>query len=723
MQRTVMASCLSFVITLAIAIFLLPQDFYIATAIILIAVAIIFLIASFYSEKFKSLISLVVFSLIAISVLIVYNKVCVEPINALKGTTAKISGTVTSKAISSNGNTYYTVKLNNINGKNGYGQNIRLYCTNHDSLCDYDEIKTKISFFKSDSYSSQDSYFLSNSIVATAISQSDITVTNKDEFSLLREICSARDKMIFNIRTSLKGESGEIICGILFGKRDYILYDTTELFSVAGISHLLCVSGLHLSILSSVINYAFMLLFLGKKSRTTLTLIFIAIFSAMAGFTPSITRSAIMTTLALISQCIRRDYDGHTAIALSAFLICIFNPYAISNIGFLLSFSATAGLALSNWINLNIRRKFSLKTVNPVLLIGIEILRMVLPCFFAFLFTIPISICVFSSISIYSVIINLIISPLLTPLLAFAFFGAVTSLLPFDFISDIFLYIAEKLTACVVWISKIFSSLPYSQISVENDLIIPITLLTVIIFAILIINKSGKRTIIITALLCVPIICASTVLHHKTYQGLPQISVADSGGVVIKIDDRTFISGFNKDNSYDISSLCGNEITLISSESAAAKDASSLVAFINGRDAKNVYAPSKYSASLKILKTNLLSDGFNLNTSNIKISSKITGKNSLVLYDVDGFKIAHLNTVNDKDLIEPFTCDLLIANGTSLLFLDKYKTSYFILSEQVNNDDFIKNNLSSKGILYIGDSSTKQLYLKEKNLYFKRQFS
>ncbi len=718
-----MASCLSFVITLAISIFLLPQDFYLATAIILMAVAIIVLIASFINKRFKNFLSLVIFSLIAISILIIYDKISIEPINALKGTTANISGTVTSSELSSNGNTYYTVKLNSINGKKSSGQYIRLYCTNFDNLCDYDKIEVEVSFFKADSYSSQDLYYLSNNITATAISKSDITVTNKEDFCLLREICSVRDKMIFNIRTFLKGETGEIICGILFGKRDYISGDTTELFSKAGISHLLCVSGLHLSILSAVINFSLILLFIGKKTRTVFTFIFIAILVIMIGFTPSIIRSAIMTSLILIAQCIRRDYDAPTAISLSAFLICLFNPYAISNIGFLLSFSATAGLTLSNGIILNLRRKFSFKTVNPILLIGFEILRLVLPCFFAFLFTIPISICVFNSLSVYSVIINLIISPLLTPLLATAFFGAVFSLLPFDFISSIFLFVAEKLTDCVTWISNFFSSLPYSQLTIKNDLIIPITFLIILIFSILIIKRCEKRKLIIAVLLCVPIICTSTVLQHKTYQGLPQISIADSGAVIIKNGENTFISGFSKENSYAVSKLCGNKILLISSENASGEDITALTAFVKDKDIKNIYLPNQFKPSIKGFKANALYDSFNLKATGVNVTSKINGKNSLILYNIDGFKIAHLNIKSDKDLIDDFNCDLLIANSTSLLFLDKYKANYFILSEQIKDDSFIENNLKNKGILYVGDNNIKELYLKEKNLYLKRQFS
>ena len=41
---------------------------------------------------------------------------------------------------------------------------------------------------------------------------------------------------------------------------------------------------------------------------------------------------------------------------------------------------------------------------------------------------------------------------------------------------------------------------------------------------------------------------------------------------------------------------------------------------------------------------------------------------------------------------------------------------------EVKDDDFVKKSLKNKGVLFLGDGSVKELYLKEKNLYFKRQF-
>ncbi len=731
MHRTLMAKCLTFVITLAVAIFILPSKLILAAAIIILAAAILLFVLSCFKKNLKIYFSMAVFALLAFTILFLHNKTLVEPIDKLKGTTADITATVNSAEISSNGNTYYIVKLNSVNSqKLGSGAKIRLHCSNYEKLNDYDEISAKVSFFKSDLLSSSDLYYLSSNISGTAISAGDITVTNSDSFSLLREICKIRDKMVFNVRSIINSEEGEIISGILLGKRDYISNETSQLFSDAGISHLLCVSGLHLSILSSIINYAlFLLLFLGKKTRTAFTYIFIAIFVVMIGFTPSIVRSAIMTILILLSQCIHKDYDAPTAIAFSAFLICLFNPYAISNIGFLLSFSATIGLTISNAIIFNLRRKFSLKTVNPFFLIFFEILRLILPCFFAFLFTIPISVCVFKTLSVYSPIINLIISPLLSPLLAFSLFGAIFTFIPIPFISQSLLFVASKLTACIVWVAETFSSLPYSQIRIENDLTIPITVLIVIIFSVITLMRNRARKYVLAVLLCVPIICTSIILQHYTYKDTTQISLAagDTCAVIIETQNNTFVSGFAKDNSYQISRLTNKNLRLLCAENGSAKDMTALSTFTQNKSIDTISIPKEFAASLTTLNTQkkfnaYSSENFKASFTDTEIISNKVGKNSLVLYNLNGFKIAHLTINSAENLPDKFNCDLLIANSKALPFLENYKAKYFILSETLENSEFLSKSLSSKGIRYVGDASSQTLFLKDGKLYNKAVF-
>jgi len=362
MARPLMKASIVFIFTLAISVFL-PTDLLIATATILAAVAFLLFLIFRKRDKIKDYLKLSVFAVLSLVCLIVYNHITVIPAQSYKGKTAQINATILSSEISSNQNKYYTARIDKINTKPAPKNfTIRLFCLESDDLDDYDKISAEVSFFEDD-LSSLDFFYLSNNILASAKTTGDIRLENKG-FSLLREICKIRDKMVFNIRANLSDDSGSIICGILFGKRDYIPDEVTMLFSNAGISHLLAISGLHLSIIVLLINLLLGVFRINKIVRSILTAIITAILMIMVGFTPSIMRSSIMIAFLLIAENIRLDYDAPTALSFSAVIICLINPYSITNIGFLLSFCATIGILVSNKILDKLRMKFSLKTVK-----------------------------------------------------------------------------------------------------------------------------------------------------------------------------------------------------------------------------------------------------------------------------------------------------------------------------------------------------------------------
>ena len=253
MTRPLMKCSLAFMFSLVFAI-AIPAKYLTTVAAVLAAAVVLFFILSKRLVKLRKYAVLFLFCFISITIFAIYHKTTVAPIQKLSGQTHKITATATQTKISSSGNKYYVVKLDTINSKSvPRTAKIHLHTTNNDELKDWDKISTTASFF-SQSESSSDSFYISNVILASAISTDDIEVINQNEFSLLGEICQIRDKIIFKIRSNLKGEAGNILCGILFGKRDNISSETTETFASAGISHLLAVSGLHLSIIVMLLN-------------------------------------------------------------------------------------------------------------------------------------------------------------------------------------------------------------------------------------------------------------------------------------------------------------------------------------------------------------------------------------------------------------------------------------------------------------------------------------
>ncbi len=128
---------------------------------------------------------------------------------------------------------------------------------------------------------------------------------------------------------------------LLLGDRTGIDYETDTNFKVSGISHIIAVSGMHLTIL-----FSFLYLLTGRR-RLLLALLGIPAvlaFAALTGFTPSVNRAAIMQLVMILAMVSKREYDGPTALSFAALLLLIINPFVITTVSFQLSFACMAGI-------------------------------------------------------------------------------------------------------------------------------------------------------------------------------------------------------------------------------------------------------------------------------------------------------------------------------------------------------------------------------------------
>ncbi len=729
MKRPLFIGCLSYVLTLAVAVTIPSTYLKAAAAIVATAVFLLFLL-SFWKKSAVKVLYITAVSLLSLISIIVFNLTTLDYANQLPGKTVNLTATVVENGKSSSGNTYVIAKLNTVNGNEAArGVKVKIYTTNHEVFDDYDEIGTTVSFYDSNFSSSSDRYFISNSVFASGTTTKRVEIINKDEFSLFREICRLRDELVFRLRYSIPSEEGDIVCGILFGDRDNIEPQTIDLFSTSGISHLLAVSGMHLTIIISLVELLLRLFRISKQVRAVLSLILCFFMAVVTGFTPSILRASIMVLFMLIAQLIRHDYDSTTALGVSAVVICIINPYAIMNVGFQLSFCATYGLIVSQKIIDASRRRFSLKTVGFFRLFMHEILKLILPCLFAFIFTIPITACVFGTLSTYSPIVNFLISPLVPILTVFIILSSIATFLPANVISSLVFLITRLFVSCIVWLEQVFSSLPFSVIKLDFDVLIPVTIVVVLLLIMALLSKRPIRNAVCSVMLSVCIICFSFVSHSYTYKDTVSLNIVNSS-IVVETTDKIIVSGYSKDSSYQLGNLLsksGNKsFSFLSAENAQNKDISSLTHFLISYPSENLAVPEKYISALKTVSqidsTMYSVENIYAKLDNVTITTKLYDKNTVTMLDIDGFKVALLNIKSHKNIPEKFSCDLLVANGNALVFIQEYTAKYFVLAEEADNPKHISNLLAKYNIKYLGDTSYGEIIIKQGSIYSKRDF-
>lgn len=130
---------------------------------------------------------------------------------------------------------------------------------------------------------------------------------------------------------------------LLLGDSSKLSNEDDTAFKVSGIRHVIAVSGLHVSILFSLIY-----VLTGKKRVLTalLGIPILVLFAAIAGFTPSIMRACIMQCLVIAALLLKKEYDPPTALSFAVLVMLAINPMVITSVSFQLSVGCIIGIFL-----------------------------------------------------------------------------------------------------------------------------------------------------------------------------------------------------------------------------------------------------------------------------------------------------------------------------------------------------------------------------------------
>lgn len=130
---------------------------------------------------------------------------------------------------------------------------------------------------------------------------------------------------------------------LLLGDSSKLPYDVDKAFQKSGISHVIAVSGMHVSIL-----FALVYLLCGKHRVWTAVfgIPVLLLFAAVAGFTPSITRACMMQGLMILSLLLNKEYDPPTALSFAVLTMLAWKPLTITSVGFQLSVGCMVGIFL-----------------------------------------------------------------------------------------------------------------------------------------------------------------------------------------------------------------------------------------------------------------------------------------------------------------------------------------------------------------------------------------
>jgi competence protein ComEC len=138
-----------------------------------------------------------------------------------------------------------------------------------------------------------------------------------------------------------------VAAAILLGYDNLMDRELEQDFVSAGAMHILCVSGLHVGVIYLVFNL--LLGFLRKNRlqqivKAMLLLGLVWAYAMLTGLSPSVQRASVMISIFIIGNAINRQRDAYNTLAASAFVLLLFNPLLIFNVGFQLSYAAVLGI-------------------------------------------------------------------------------------------------------------------------------------------------------------------------------------------------------------------------------------------------------------------------------------------------------------------------------------------------------------------------------------------
>jgi len=236
-------------------------------------------------------------------------------------------------------------------------------------------------------------------------------------WSLSRSGIAIREYVVKTLREAgLSQEAFSICTALLVGYDDEISGDVMQSFSHSGTLHILSVSGMHTGILYMVLMLLCRLIDPYNrypKIRFALVIAVMLLFAAITGFSPSVLRAALMLVLVLLGKTFRRNGNPYNTLLFSAFLLLLFNPFLLADVGFLLSYLAVGGIM---YLYPLINNRWSPQ--NRILKFAWDISLMSVA---ATLFTLPVTLYYFHQFPLWFLLSNLIIIPLSTALMGAAF--------------------------------------------------------------------------------------------------------------------------------------------------------------------------------------------------------------------------------------------------------------------------------------------------------------
>ena len=471
-----------------------------------------------------------------------YDAVKLSPIHAVDGEVRSITIQVSDYSFESD----YGITADGTTEIEGKQCPVRFYLNQWEPLSPGDRVTGEFRLrYTAPGAKENPTYHSGNGILLLAYPKGDHAVSPAQRFSS-RYLPAHLRQALLNLITNIFPPDGAAFAkALLLGDTSGLDYETESDLSASGIRHVVAVSGLHVSILFSLIY-----LFSGKQRILTVILGIpvLFLFAAMAGFSPSIVRASLMQLLMLLALLFKKEYDPPTALSFAALVMLTVNPLTITSTGFQLSVASVAGIFLfcgriNNWLQ-DAKRLGKYKKNKPLSKLVNTISASVSVSLSALIMTTPLTACYFGCASLLSAITNLlclwVVTIVFCGIIGACIFGAVWMPL-----GQCLAWLLTWLIKYILLIAKMLASVPVSAVYTESPYVIVWLLFLYVLLGVFLFSKQKRPAILCSCAvisLCVALLASWIEPLLDDYRvtvldvGQGQCVLLQSGGKTYMVD-------------------------------------------------------------------------------------------------------------------------------------------------------------------------------------------
>lgn len=551
------------------------------------------------------------------------------------------------------------------------------------------------------------------------------------------KLVSKNKNILYKLKTYLinridKINKSEYLKVFVLGDNSCVKKEVKLSYSINGISHLFSISGMHITLLSSIILFVLNKI---KKSNINyiIVILVLLIFAFLTNFTPSVIRATALFIFIYLNKLLKLNLSTIKIFIIILAFVLIFNPYNIYNVGFLFSYIISLYLICFNKIINRYKNYF---------------VKLIFTSFISYLASIPILINNFFSINLLTILNNIIFVPFVS-IIIFPFSLIVLIIPKLDFLFSILINILEN-------ISLFMNNIRIEIILKKVNIFIILFYYLIITFILYMILKNKYKYILILII----VLFIHTNINYivkTTYITFQDVGQGDS--IFVHSNNKNVIIDTGGNINYDISS---NIINYLKSEGIKKIDYLILTHgdFDHMGEAINIVNNFKVEkviincgefneleqSLIKVLNKNKIPfysciekiniDKYQMQFLNTKIYDNENDNSSVIYIKLGGYKfmfMADAGLEKEKDILDKyniFDIDVLKVGhhgsktSSSKYFIDTIKPKYSIISVGKNNryghpNDSVLDNLEDSKIYRTDSQGSIMFKIKNNKLKIK----